>query len=285
MRAHVGLTAALTLGASLDASAYQRTQTPGDDPVSIGWTRRCIAYHLNERGSDDMAFSTFQTVANRAFAAWQSVDCSDVEVHAVGLTNAETVGYTPGQTNINQVIGREGGDWIQSADVLALTTVTFCNEASGTLCPSRGRIIDADIEVNGDDFTFSTTNDPRRMGYDLGNTLTHEAGHFLGLDHTQEGNGEATMYATAPAGERKKASLDGDDQLGLCAAYPARTPVPECEPFEVASDFYLQAEAEPKPEDEGCACDVRPAVPRLGAGPVVLVALLALASLRRRRVR
>ena len=88
MRAHVGLTAALTLGASLDASAYQRTQTPGDDPVSIGWTRRCIAYHLNERGSDDMAFSTFQTVANRAFAAWQSVDCSDVEVHAVGLTNA-----------------------------------------------------------------------------------------------------------------------------------------------------------------------------------------------------
>ena len=51
--------------------------------------------------------------------------------------------------------------------------------------PRTGEILDADIEMNGGEFLFSNSRHPRDLHYDVRNTLTHEVGHFLGLDEDQ----------------------------------------------------------------------------------------------------
>ncbi len=54
---------------------------------------------------------------------------------------------------------------------------------------------------------------------DVQNTVTHELGHVLGLDHSNVAS--ATMSATASPGETGKRTLDQDDMDGICSAYPA----------------------------------------------------------------
>ena len=53
---------------------------------------------------------------------------------------------------------------------------------------------------------------------DLQNTVTHEAGHFIGLAHTQVSG--ATMNATTAPREVSKRDLASDDLAGVCAVYP-----------------------------------------------------------------
>src|SRR5258706_15340411 len=74
-----------------------------------------------------------------------------------------------------------------SAQAAAITTVFY------TTSPGKandGAIVDADIQLNEMNFTFVWVGlkvPPIRdntMQSDLENTLTHELGHFQGLDHT-----------------------------------------------------------------------------------------------------
>ena len=132
-------------------------------------------------------------------------------------------------------------DW----QVIALTTVLHD--------PSSGRILSADIELVGWDGTGkggaipiippgATPPVPRHGWYftcyagaqpskecvnydepdcfyqDLQNTITHEAGHFVGLAHSNVAG--ATMNPTTSPGETAKRSLSADDIAGVCAIYP-----------------------------------------------------------------
>ena len=139
---------------------------------------------------------------------------------------------------------------------VALTTVLYD--------PSTGRLFDADMEVNGWDgvagpLSSGTASAPhgyyftcdRQPGwpectvydqadcyaFDLQNTVTHEAGHVVGLAHPCGDPGtpacnaelppweivpyaERTMYPSTTLGETSKRALSPDDVAGVCAAYP-----------------------------------------------------------------
>ena len=95
---------------------------------------------------------------------------------------------------------------------------------------------------------LDVTPDARRQ--DLQNALTHEMGHFIGLDHTcyqpgtvssppLDNNGNpiptcdnasddvraTTMFASAPPGDTQKRTLEADDCQAVCDIYPtARDP-------------------------------------------------------------
>jgi hypothetical protein len=144
---------------------------------------------------------------------------------------------------------------------VALTTVLYD--------PNTGRLFDADMEVNGwDGGAAGTSLTPgtgvaaphgyyftcdRQNGwpacttygqagcyaYDLQNTVTHEAGHVVGLAHPCDDAGtpacgsplppwetvpyvERTMYPSTAVGEVTKRSLSPDDVGGVCAIYPAQ---------------------------------------------------------------
>lgn len=233
------------------AAAYVRTTTDAGHPLE--WGRRCISWHLHEAGSDDLPLSQVIEAAQTSFQAWGTVECSDVEFHYQGVTNDNRLGYNPDRANVNLVIFQEKKeDWEHAEGVIALTTVTFCTDPNNADCPA-GRIIDADIELNGAHFTFSNTSNPRLIRFDLRNTLAHEVGHFIGFNHSSES--EATMFATAPQGERKKGNLHADDRDGVCAVYPA-SGGGQCEGFAVNGDHFVdpaELETSTLPEEEGCS--------------------------------
>ena len=99
--------------------------------------------------------------------------------------------------------------WTHGPGVLGLTTLTYntCN----------GKVVDGDIEVNAGAFPFSVSEEPGPLDMDLENTVTHEVGHLLGLDHSSEP--EATMFFNSPEGEIAKRSIEDDDWQGLCCLY------------------------------------------------------------------
>ncbi len=266
------LLALLTLLA-VPAAAYERSRTEAGD--ALEWGRRCVAYHLHEDGSDDIAFGQLLEAVQQSFQAWEAVECAGIEFHYQGVTNDNRVGYSPNRANVNLVVFQEeASDWTHADGVIALTTATFCTDRSNTECPP-GRIIDADIELNGAEFSFSTALNPRLVRFDLRNTLTHEVGHFLGLDHTSVS--DATMFASAPVGERKKASLHEDDRKGVCALYPDDGST-QCEAFDVAGDHFVDPSELDGTDEEDASCNTAP----VGSAALWMLVVFAI---RRRPVR
>jgi MYXO-CTERM domain-containing protein len=105
------------------------------------------------------------------------------------------------------------------------------------------------------------------VSIDVQNTVTHEAGHTLGLAHSTDST--ATMAASAPAGEIAKRSLHPDDLQGICAIYPrgAQTTTSIGDPIRL------------EPAGSGCGCSS-------GRGGLAnALQALVLVALARRRAR
>lgn len=217
------------------ALSFERTETcdsygtyecePGEEPKPIAWPVRCVKYAVNENGSRDFPAQNtsslspeLEQLVDQSFQVWNNVSCSDFKMVDGGPTPVSKAAYQQEQGlegNLNVVVWRDG-DWpYRSESAFALTSVTFNSKS--------GEIADADIEINSDIYEFADL-EQSEIGLedarvDLRNTLTHEVGHFLGLDHPPVT--QATMYGRAPIGEVKKRTLHQDDINGICAIYPA----------------------------------------------------------------
>lgn len=103
-------------------------------------------------------------------------------------------------------------------DALGLTATTFDTVT--------GDILDADVELNGTvDLSSSSMVEPGR--YDLLSLLTHEAGHFLGLAHSNQPG--ATMQPIYMVGTDDWRTLSDDDIAGICAVYPPDRKAEPCD--------------------------------------------------------
>ncbi len=189
-----------------------------------------VPISVDQGGLDGIAANAVLTSVEKAAAQWQAVTCPE------GQAGAKPVGFTlpskglqpptatgaicldpPGATSGCKAMGSNGNfvkaihqasDWAYGSSVFALTILTFQQ--------CTGEIVDADILLDDAHRDFCLDNcGPDEQSLD--NTVTHEMGHLLGLDHSSAS--EATMYASAPPGETKKSTLHGDDRQGLCAAY------------------------------------------------------------------
>ena len=221
-------------------SAPQVCGTPASDPTAVA------------------------AVVQRSFDTWmqathpgQTAPCTNLKLDFGGTTPNIAVG-ADGQ---NVVVWRSGqcktvlpaGDpcWSTPGDcaskydcwegtdplTLALTTVSYGK--------SSGQIFDADIELNGWDgqsssappgFFYTCADPPSAVctsigqpgciEWDVQNTVTHEAGHVLGLGHNCDSatptcpDPLATMYPRAKLGETSKRVLREDDIDGICTLYP-----------------------------------------------------------------
>ncbi|MEE2787624.1 MAG: matrixin family metalloprotease [Myxococcota bacterium] len=216
------------------ASAYVQSRT--QDGEAVSWVRRCIPFHVNNKGSDDLSLQLVLETIQRSLGTWSDVSCADVEFFYQGETDNDFVGFLTDAPNINMVIFRETpSEWLHSKNIIALTTVTFCEEIAGP-CEAVGQIVDADIELNGAYHRFSATTPVPSTRFDLENSVTHELGHLLGFDHSFEP--DATRYESAPTGESLKRDLADDDELGLCTVYPAGARSEVCEPFDVDGPYF-----------------------------------------------
>lgn len=268
----MGLGAATTLATlALHATpvlAYNQTQSctdsgifackNGETALGVRWPKRTITYRLNERGSSDInpqgpINEALRQAVRESFAPWNNQTCSDLTMIEGATTQEEDVGFKCDigeENNLNLVVWRE--DWPYNSNMIyALTSVTFNSKT--------GIIYDADIEFNNEAFTLTTTDDPAQVQVDIRNTLTHEVGHFIGLDHVDML--DATMYGMAPIGELQKRDLSQDDIDGLCAIYPIG---------QNADEEFINKPLCPTP-DEGCLSSCSHTQP---AGPSPWLALI-----------
>jgi uncharacterized protein (TIGR03382 family) len=251
------LTCALLLCA-LPAQAYVRTRNENGGGVCIWWPSRGHSFQIDAQGTPDASTASTYDAIRRSFQTWAAVSCSDLQFPEESLstdTRDRVVGYFSARPNHNLVLFRtqacrtavpagdpcrtQGGcanlyDCWDHGDGVIGTTTTTSNRLSG-------EIFDSDIELNdspaadGTNFTFTTVDglpcttpiDTDCVRMDVQNTVTHEAGHTLGLDHPPD-QPEATMYASAPSGETSKRTLFTDDIAGICAIYPRGAPTVTC---------------------------------------------------------
>lgn len=275
---------------STPALAFEQTKTctdsgayacgPGETPKEVHWTARCVPFKINEDGSDNFvqasedvpAIEEIRREIFQSFEAWTRVDCSDMTLVFDGMTGQSDTTYSSDSDNYNLVVLRdEGWEQIASARAFALSSVTFN--------PKNGVIYRSDIQVNTEFYPYSGSKQPPPNHVDLRNTMTHEVGHFIGLDHTDVT--DATMFATAPIGEIAKRTLHQDDIAGVCHVYPSTDRSrAECSS---ASDFPPRTNLD-QDVDDGLLCSLgASATPAGGDLPLVAAAVLGLMLVWRRR--
>lgn len=206
------------------ASAYCRSTTCTGDcerdedgckttGEPLFWSTSCVGFSLQADSSVHIPFKYFEDTAQKAFVEWSDLEC-ETGVATLSFSQLESVAcheaeYNTGGTNANVILFQDT-KWNYTGvdNNLAKTTVTFD--------PDTGEILDADIEVNhaNNNFTISDM----VIEYDLQAILTHEIGHFVGIDHSPDFS--ATMYAGYEPGTTDQRTLEFDDIAAACEVYP-----------------------------------------------------------------
>lgn len=276
----VGLAAFAT---ALPASAFCRSTTcTGDcardeddcktEGTELRWTSSCIGYSLHEDGTVNIPMKHVRPAIARSFAQWVDLECVDEGGFAT-MSFAELDDVACHRTEFNvdgpnaNIVLFQDTKWkyASSDNNLAKTTVTFDEDT--------GEILDADIEINHA-YNFYTISD-ENVEYDLVSVVTHEVGHFIGLDHTLDPI--ATMNATYDRGTIDLRTLEEDDVLGACAAYPpTRDATCDTDPKGGFSGECGGTEVTPgEPVEEPTGCAVAASGPRSGGGAQWAVAAAA----------
>lgn len=262
-RLGVLLCAALTLGASFDAAAFVRSR--GSNCQAVYWAQSCVYVQADSGYVPDLSGADVERIVQQAINSWQTlIGASFMQIKYLPADGPREVTYKDGLQIVKfrtgqwcrpAVDGKQGSCYDRSA--AAITTVSFINKQGDA---NDGKILDADIELNAVNNQFVDLDRalPRADGRaqtDLWNTLTHEMGHMLGLDHTCRGpvdpidtctvddKGQArplcsevqrlhasnpayqtilqsTMYAVADPGDKAKRSPEADDVKGITDTYP-----------------------------------------------------------------
>jgi hypothetical protein len=257
------------------------------DGLPLAWGDACLAVWtpVADPPLPGVDNGTFVALTQAAFDAWRDASCTTggphIDVSVEGpLACLEPGSEADGHDRVNSVsVVQDQWPHPAALGTIALTTVSFL--------PSTGEIVDADIELNAAEQTFTTSE--RAIVTDLLSALTHEAGHVLGLAHSDDP--QATMFPETGSTIRLR-TLEPDDEAAICAVYPsARDAAPLCsadpgaeDPEKVCDEIDARASALTTRRATGCSgCSV-PGEGSTGA-PAAAWSLALIATLCWRRSR
>jgi MYXO-CTERM domain-containing protein len=245
------LLVALSLGQS-DPFVRSRVTASDPDAQCLFWTVKTIDWQLSSVGNpntsmEDQKLLEFEAI-RRSFQSWQQIfdACGNLRFSEGPLVDERKVGYEVKGDNRNLVLfrsksctervssdhecwdedtcGNRFDCWDGDPQTIALTLTTY-DEKSGI-------IYDSDIQLNASGFVFTTVDSPPApvcprpiltnpgncVATDVQNTMTHEIGHLIGLDHTRALG--SVMNPSAPQGEVSKRNIDEGSADFVCRTYP-----------------------------------------------------------------
>jgi hypothetical protein len=185
----------------LSALAWEAKTGANGQPLL--WPNNEISYHLNTTGYTDLSEAKIEQAITGAAEAWDAGQYNaGLSFSYQGMTKTSGADFSDGEHTVSF-----DDSWSEDPELLAITYV-WSN--------SNGEIIHFDIEINTDNVSWSVDGESGK--HDLHNSMTHEFGHALGLEHSDDL--EATMAPTTSYGETKKRDLNPDDAQGFASLYP-----------------------------------------------------------------
>lgn len=245
---------------------------------SLFWESGCVFFVVDQDGTKALPGDTELQIIDQAVETWNvaSATCSYLTLKKSGTASKEV-----GKDYTN-VIKIRDSSWCRpkikddparcySDAAAGITTAVYVDDARSA---RDGAIVDADVEINGVNFAISSGGVTLSTGgckAELLNTLTHELGHLVGLEHPCLAAGdpqriddlgravpscgatsdpkitEATMYNFQDCGETKKETLEANDIGFLCKVYPTAEDPGTCAAVEPSVPGCCSASTEPLP--------------------------------------
>lgn len=239
-----GLAAGLLVGSTAEAYSYTRTcaGTPAHWDAANRWR-----YSTNWP-SNDIGETTTKNQIEYAFEEWEKPGCTNYSVS----NGANTTQDPMGSSDLN-IVGFRENSWPSSLGGSTTLAVTLTSTYSDCT------IANSDMVVNAVDHEWIVGAPSYWDQADLRSVVTHEAGHWLGMDHsTHPGSSLSASYS----GGINERTLTCDDTEGVCGSHPsggnACTADIYC-PCGVGCDGGycdgVPTDPDPDPDPTGGACD------------------------------
>jgi hypothetical protein len=218
------LVIALAAGASQSLRAYVTAKSLSAAGVIVThkWDGSSfpIIWHMNPVQAANVTGSRTQVaVINQAFQAWQSVVPVSLQQGTDTAPSAKADQYD----GVNVITTNTSPTDLPPGVYAYTYTFYFDDGGPGLVDPLgrpvsfAGQIVEADMAFSPSyAFTTSPTVAPNQT--DLQSIATHEAGHFLGMDHAS--NTSSTMFWNSVPGYSYQRNLTSDDIAGISTLYP-----------------------------------------------------------------
>lgn len=184
-----------------DASAWQVRNN--DHGQELSWGSRTISYQVDPSNNQGLSEDAIATMIAAGTRSWTQPVGEGLAFSDAGRAQ----GMVDPHDGKNIIFFDES--WEHDPALVGITFVWSRPD---------GEIVGFDMALNTQDHSWAVDG---TEGYnDLLNTLSHEFGHAIGVDHSPDVQ-SATMYPSTYPGEVEKRDLDADDESAVQYLYTA----------------------------------------------------------------